>query len=181
MDINFYLFQIINSWAGQDICLDGLAIFFARYFEYVLAFCLLLFLIKNSKKYWPMIWQAILAGIVSRFIFTEIIRWLLPVNRPFVENQVNLLFNYPAQPSFPSGHAAFYFALSAVVFSYNKKAGSLFFVASFLICFSRVFCGIHWPLDILAGAILGIFTAWLIIKKCRGWESNPHGLASRGF
>jgi len=164
MDLNLYLFQIINSWTGQNIYLDSLAIFFARYFEYILVFCLLLFLIKNSKKYWLMIWQAILAGVISRFVFTEIIRWLWPVNRPFIENQVNLCFNYPNQPSFPSGHAAFYFALAAVVYFYNKKAGILFFLSAFLISFSRVFCGIHWPLDILAGALLGLFTAWLIIK-----------------
>ena len=111
-----------------------------------------------------MVWQAILAGIVSRLFFTELIRWILPKSRPFIENDVNLLLIRDATSSFPSGHAAFYFALATVIYFYNKKAGLLFFLASFLIVLSRVFVGIHWPLDILAGALVGIFSGWLVIK-----------------
>ena len=164
MNIDFYIFQQINALAGQYAWLNGLGIFFAKYFGYILVFCLFLFLLKNFEKYWQIIWQAILAGILSRLVFTEIIRWLLPKARPFIENDVNLLLNHASTSAFPSGHAAFYFALSSVVYFYNKKIGLLFFIASFLICISRVFCGIHWPLDILAGAVVGIFSGWLIIK-----------------
>jgi len=164
MDIDFYLFQQINGLAGQYTWLDGLGIFFAKYFEYVLVFCLFLFLLKNFKKYLPMVTQAIFAGIISRLFFTEIIRWFFPKDRPFIENSINLLLNHAPTSAFPSGHAAFYFAISSVVYFYNKKVGILFFLASFLISISRVFCGIHWPLDILAGAIVGIFSGWLIIK-----------------
>ena len=163
VDIDFFLFQQINGWAGQYHWLDSLGIFFADYFGYILVLCLFLFLVKSFKKYWPLVWQAITAGIVARLFFTEIIRWILPRHRPFVENDVHLLLDYINQSAFPSGHAAFYFAISTVVYFYNKKTGILFFGASFLICLSRVFCGIHWPLDILAGAIVGIFSGWLII------------------
>ncbi|MCK4453960.1 phosphatase PAP2 family protein [Candidatus Parcubacteria bacterium] len=164
MNIDLYIFQQINALAGQYAWLDTLGIFFARYFEYALVFCLFLFLVKNFKRYWPMVWQAIFAGIISRLIFTEIIRWLWWKPRPFVENHINLLLSHTNSAAFPSGHAAFYFAISSVVYFYNKKAGIIFFLASFLICLSRVFCGIHWPLDILAGAIVGILSSWLIIK-----------------
>ena len=164
MDIDFYLFQIINNWAGQYVWLDSLGIFFAKYFEYALVFCLFFFLVKNFKRYWPMVWQAILAGILSRLVFTEIIRWILPKARPFIDNDVNLLLTHAPTSAFPSGHAAFYFALSTIIYFYNKRAGILFFIASFLICLARVFCGIHWPLDIFAGAVIGVFSSWLIIK-----------------
>ncbi len=163
-NIDFYIFQQINNWAGQWAWIDMLGIFFAKYFGYILVFCLFLFLIKNSKKYWQMVWQAIFAGIISRLVFTEIIRWIFPKSRPFIENNVNLLLNHTNSSAFPSGHAAFYFAISSVIYFYNKKIGILFFTASFLICLARVFCGIHWPLDILAGVLLGIFSGWLIIK-----------------
>ncbi|MCK4520643.1 phosphatase PAP2 family protein [Candidatus Parcubacteria bacterium] len=164
MDIDFYLFQIVNNWAGQYAWLDSLGIFFAKYFEYALVFCLFFFLVKNFKRYWPMVWQAILAGILSRLVFTEIIRWILPKARPFIDNDVNLLLTHAPTSAFPSGHAAFYFALSTIIYFYNKRAGILFFIASFLICLARVFCGIHWPLDIFAGAVIGVFSSWLIIK-----------------
>lgn len=166
--MDLLLFQKVNQFASRWLCLDTLAIFFAKYFEYVLILCLLFFLIRNLKKYWPMILQAFLAAILARFVIVEIIRYFLPKSRPFVENHVNLLIPYNQyESSFPSGHAAFYFALSTVVYSYNKKAGSLFFLASFLIVLSRVFVGIHWPSDIIVGALIGIFSGWLIIILSR--------------
>lgn len=161
--LDFYIFHQLNQFALKKLWLDTLFIFFAQYFEYILLFILLLFLVRNCKKYWPMVFLAFFAAFLARFGVTEIIRYLLPRFRPFVENSVNLLINYPVgEPSFPSGHASFYFALSTVIYFYNKKAGIGFFLASFLIAISRVICGIHWPLDILIGALVGIFSGMLI-------------------
>lgn len=164
MNLDFYLFQKINQFAGQYIYLDSLAIFFAKYFEYVLIFCLFSFLLKNFKKYWLMVVQGLGAAILARFIIVDFIRWLWYRPRPFVENHINLLIDKLNQASFPSGHAAFYFAISTIVYFYNKKASAFFFIASFLISISRVFVGIHWPFDILAGAIIGILSGWFIYK-----------------
>ena len=165
MNIDLFLTQFINQFAGKSACLDDTAIFFGKYFEYFLLFFLLLFLAKSFKKYWPMVVQAFSAAILSRFVITNIIRWLFPRPRPFVELHFNPLINQnPAEASFPSGHAAFYFAVSIIIYSYNKKAGFLFFLASFLISFSRIFCGLHWPSDILGGAVIGIISGIIILK-----------------
>ena len=188
MNLDFYIFEKINQFASQYDFLDKLAIFFAKYFEYFLILFLLLFLIKNPaperssvldqsrtapmesglvrglKKYWLMIGQAFGAAILSRFVITNIIRWIWERPRPFVENQVNLLISHELTSSFPSGHAAFYFALSTVIYFYNKKVGVLFFIGSFLITLARVFSGVHWPSDILVGALTGIFSGWLVFK-----------------
>ena len=173
MNIDLFLFRFINQFAGKSVCLDDLAIFLARYFEYFLIFGLFLFLAKSFKKYWPMIVQSFAAAIFSRLIITELIRWLWPKTRPFVADNVNLLFNYnPLEASFPSGHAAFYFAIATVVYFYNKKAGLGFFFASFLISLARVFSGIHWPSDIIAGALVGMFSGWLIIVFSRRFFRN---------
>ncbi len=164
MNIDIFLFNKINGLAGKSACLDGTAIFFARYFEYFLIFVLLLSLVKNARKYWPMVVQAFSGAVLARLVITNIIRWLFPRPRPFVELHINPLFNYnPLESSFPSGHAAFYFAISTVVYSWNKKAGILFYIASFFIAIARVFSGIHWPSDILAGAAVGILSGWLIV------------------
>lgn len=191
LNFDFYIFQQINQFAGKNIWLDALMVFCAKYLEYFLIFFLFLFLfsfslrktsdvsgtrderkpevkrLKNLKKYWLMVVVAVLAGGFSRLVVVNIIRWLWFRPRPFVAldaNSVNLIFQHPNIASFPSGHAAFYFALSAVIYFYNKKAGKLFFFISFLISFARVFSGIHWPLDILVGAIIGTFFGWLAIK-----------------
>jgi len=161
--MDLYSFNLLNQFAGRWFWLDSLGIFFAKYFEYVLIFCLLLFLLVKFKKYWKMVFQALLSAFLARFVIVELIRWLWQRPRPFIENNVNLLLTHNSA-SFPSGHAAFYFALSTIVFLYNKKAGVLFYIASFLICLARVFTGLHWPTDILAGAVIGIIFGWLVNK-----------------
>lgn len=174
MNLDFLIFHFLNQFTKKYSFLDFLAIFFAQYFGYVLIFSLFLFLIK-SKKHWLMIFQSFLAAIFARFFLVEIIRFFYFRPRPFVENQVNLLFNYePTKSSFPSGHAAFYFAIATVVFLYFKKnypqrkfcwGISLgFFLASFIISLARVFSGIHWPSDILVGAIIGVLSGYAVYR-----------------
>jgi len=157
------LFNLINQFALTWFWLDVLAIFLAEYFGYVLLFSLLLFLAIGFRKYFKMIIEAIISAILARFVIVELIRWIWQRPRPFVENNVNLLLSHNSA-SFPSGHAAFFFAVSTIVYLYNKKAGILFFLSSFLICLARVFTGIHWPLDIFAGAVVGVLSGYLIHK-----------------
>lgn len=162
--LDYLIFEKINDLAGKWQLLDAFAIFFAKYFNYFLIFLIFLFLFKNFKKYWSIIEKATLAGILSRLGFAEIIYFFWKRPRPFMGHKVNLLINYPSNPSFPSGHAAFYFAFSTIIYFYNKKAGILFFLASFLISFSRVFCGIHWPSDIMGGLLIGVISGFIILK-----------------
>jgi undecaprenyl-diphosphatase len=172
--IDYLIFEKINSLAGKYPVLDSTAIFFAKYFDYFLILLVFLFLIKNFKKYWRPVVKTVSAGVLARLVFTEIIRFFYKRPRPFVENKVNLLLNHSSSSSFPSGHAAFYFAMATVVFLYYKKvyprpkfwwgAGLLFFLASFLISFSRVFVGIHWPSDIMGGVVVGVISGIIILK-----------------
>ena len=161
--MDLYLFNLINQFALKWLWLDTLGIFFADYFEYVLVGCLFLFLAVAFRKYLKMVIQAFLSAVLARFVIVNFIRWIWQRPRPFMDNHVNLLLTHNSS-SFPSGHAAFFFALSTIVYLYNKKAGILFFIASFLICLARVFVGIHWPSDVLAGAIVGVFSGWLVYK-----------------
>lgn len=162
--IDYFIFQKINGLAGKSVCIDSLGIFFAEYLGYFLVAILFLFLLKNSKKYRPIVIKGLISAFFARFGITELIRFLWDRSRPFVENNVNLLLNHPATSSFPSGHAAFYFGLSTIVYFYNKKLGILFLISSSLISISRVFVGVHWPSDVLAGAVIGIFSGWIVNK-----------------
>jgi len=158
------IFQQINNFALRFFWLDKIAIFCAKFLPYILIGSLFILLIKNFKKYYKIIIQALISGIFARFIIVEIIRFIWYRPRPFILNSVNLLINHSSSGSFPSGHASFFFALSTLIYLYNKKTGILFLIASFLISVSRVFCGVHWPFDILVGALIGVFSA-LLIKK----------------
>jgi len=162
--MDYLIFQKLNSFVGQYPLIDFLAIFSANYLGYVLILILFIYFLKDSKKYKPILINSLLAAFFSRFIITEIIRFFWERPRPFINNSVNLLLEHSASPSFPSGHAAFFFALSAMVYLYNKKAGIWFLITSFLISVSRVYGGIHWPSDILAGALIGIISAYFFHK-----------------
>lgn len=153
-----YLFNLINQFALKWVWLDCLGFFFAEILPYFLFLIILILAIKNYK----IAIQAIGAGILARII-VEFIRLIWHRPRPFVYNNVNLLFEHNGY-SFPSGHAVFFFAVSAVIYLYNKKLGIFFFISSILIVLARVFSGIHWPSDVLAGAILGIVVGYLVYK-----------------
>jgi undecaprenyl-diphosphatase len=163
MNIDLSIFNLVNQFAGRWAWLDYCAMFCADMLGYVLIFVLVLFLAINYRKYWKMVLEAIIAAVFTRFVLTTIIRWLWFRPRPFVAlNFLPLIEQSPKEGAFPSGHASFFFALSTIVYFYNKKAGAVFYVASFLIIISRVFVGVHWPSDILAGALLGILMGWIL-------------------
>jgi len=161
--MDLFLFKIINNLAGKWVFLDFLGVFFAKYSEYVLWLILVCLVLIKFKKYWKMIVEAMVSGILARFVITNIIRWIWSRPRPFnILENINLLLPQKTEPSFPSGHASFYFAISTVVYLYNKKLGYLFFAVTFLMGLARVFVGYHWPFDILAGAVIGIFSGLVV-------------------
>ena len=139
---------------------DYLIIFSAKYLGYsLLAVFLLLFLLNRDKYFF---FVPLISALVSRFVFTEVIRLLYFRPRPFVESGISPLFDHAPTASFPSGHAAFFFALSAGVYSFNKKAGLWFFAASATIGLARVLAGVHYFTDVLGGLAVGVFSFWLV-------------------
>ncbi len=157
------IFKFINGFAFKWVWLDMLGIFLSKYLIYLGAIILILFLLRFQKN-WKMVVIALASGLVARFLITDAIRTLRPRLRPFNINDINLLIDRVNQNSFPSGHASFGFAVATVVYLWNKKWGLVFFGAAVLISIARVFAGVHWPADIIAGAGVGIFSGWLINK-----------------
>ena len=69
------------------------------------------------------------------------------------------LVHVPHDASFPSGHAATSFAAATILTFAFPRLGAPLFVLAAAVAFSRVYDGVHYPLDILGGAALGIFVA----------------------
>ncbi len=140
--------------------MELIIIFSAKYLSYVLLAVLLILFFKNRKK--DFLFISLISALISRFVFTEIIRFFYFRPRPFIEKGVMPLFEHEASASFPSGHAAFFFALSAGIYYYNKKAGLWFFAGSAVIGLARVFAGVHYFTDVLGGLAIGFFSFWLV-------------------
>ncbi|OGN16844.1 MAG: hypothetical protein A3C81_02220 [Candidatus Yanofskybacteria bacterium RIFCSPHIGHO2_02_FULL_46_19] len=160
--MNLYLFQLINSFAGRYSWLDKLGIFFADWFAYLVILSLLVIAWRHR---WPKQLLVIPFGsAVAARVVVEIIRFFYHHPRPFVVLADTHKLLDESSYSFPSGHASFFFALATGIYFYNKKLGACYLLLATVISIARVFAGIHWPLDILAGAGLGIATAYLTAR-----------------
>lgn len=166
MNFDISFFQLINSLAGKSKILDWLGIFLAEYLGYFLILLAVLLIVtrKNWKERFYFFSLTVLLIILARGIITELIRFFYSRPRPFSVLEIQPLLQHGAAGSFPSGHMAFYFALALAVFFINKRWGWRFLVVALVIGLARIFVGVHWPLDIVGGIIIGIVSA-LLIKK----------------
>ena len=161
-DINLEGFRFINNLAGHGVWLDRFMIFAADQMGYLMILGVMFLAWKSSNKFKVLI-ITFGSAIIARAVFVEFIRYFIYSPRPFaILENVNQLIAHEPTSSFPSGHASFFFALAMGVYLYNKKAGTAFLWLAALIGFARIFTGVHWPLDILAGAGLGVVTAILV-------------------
>lgn len=77
------------------------------------------------------------------------------------------LVHLPHDGSFPSGHAATSFACASVLSRVAPRLSVPLFALAIAIAFSRVYNAVHYPLDVLGGAVLGVLTALLLLRAGR--------------
>lgn len=174
MALDIQLFYLLNSLAGKSQFFDNIIIFLASYFPYILivVFLALVFFSQHQKLEKLEILLTIgISSVVARFGVTEVIRFFYHRPRPFLTLQAHQLLTDGAW-SFPSGHATFFFAMATATYLYNKKWGILFFIGATLITVSRVIAGIHYPSDIIGGAIIGIAVAYIVFYFVRKFVST---------
>jgi len=171
MFADIWLTASINSFVLHYSWLDFLGIFLANYLPFILVIVFIILGLKNVRDSlssraglpfrWLMLFEGFLAGFWGFFIAGAIgFLWNRP--RPFVLGDAQLIVSHAASPAYPSTHASIFFALSTIVFLYNKKVGFWFLLASVVMSLARVFCGLHWFSDVLAGMGLGIFIGLVV-------------------
>lgn len=84
--------------------------------------------------------------------------------------------------SFPSSHVLNVFMLATVAFRFHRGAGLTVALGGFLVAWSRVYCGSHWPGDLPASILLGVAVGWTAtgfvgwLFRRRGWSGFPESV-----
>ncbi len=115
---------------------------------------------------------------ISVFI-KETVQRLRPVHEPALENLVHNVLRKGGLHGFVSSHASNTFAIyvfTSRIFK-NKSYSLLLLFWAIVVSYSRIYSGVHYPLDIICGAILGIFIGWLMFKAMLFVDN--HFLAAR--
>ena len=136
---------------------------------------LLFFAIFNFKKNtcWWIIFAAgtvYISNFLSANIIKETLFRLRPCNDPDLADTVRVLVTYrPQSSSFVSSHATNHFAMAAFFyFTMEKFIGKwslLFFLWAFSICYAQVYVGVHFPIDVICGGLIGFVFGYLSARS----------------
>jgi len=124
---------------------------------------LVFYFLRGTKKEGKILAMSIISGILA-WVISVIVKDLIPgAIRPFIQRGFPpLTLTIPQDPSFPSGHTALSFGISAYVYLRRHKAGAVFIILSILVAVGRIVSNVHFPIDVAGGVILGIFSALLV-------------------
>ncbi|OHA01356.1 MAG: hypothetical protein A3C11_01770 [Candidatus Sungbacteria bacterium RIFCSPHIGHO2_02_FULL_49_12] len=166
-DISF--FHYLNSLAGQSSGFDFIVVLVGQYVPYVLGFLPFLLFRKQgwSKETRSHVGFIYAYAIIARFVVTPIIRYFIISPRPFLTPGVRQLIFNETSSSFPSGHAVFFFALATGLWFYDRRLGLIAGIVALLVSTARVIAGVHWPVDIVGGFVVGVGVTWIceVLRK----------------
>ncbi|MDP4284380.1 MAG: phosphatase PAP2 family protein [Bacteroidota bacterium] len=135
------------------------------------AFIIILLIVKFKKQSWLLILLIIPLIVMSDQLASGLIKPLLHRLRPSHEPNLDQLLHYVNQYrgglySFPSSHACNFFAwvtyLSVTTVKKIKWLPYLLIPVALFVSYSRIYLGVHYPSDIIGGAILGTFLGWVV-------------------
>lgn len=123
--------------------------------------CLILLVFSKTRKVG---FVALISLGICIFINNAVLKVLIERERPFQSySNIIALIPIPHDSSFPSGHTCSSFAVAGILAKYlDRKYGIAAYTLAGLIAFSRLYVGVHYPTDVLAGMLLGIVGSHII-------------------
>lgn len=173
-NINEQLFLFINGGAGYFHTLDYFFLFVTNVWVplLVVGSFLYFFIILPVRKTDPLerlnaikLAGLLLLSLALVLVVVQFIKVMVAFPRPaqLIEN-LQTLSVFGSYDSFPSAHAAFAFAVASFIYLYSKSAGSVVYAMAIFIGISRIYVGVHFPLDVLVGALIGSGISWGVVS-----------------
>jgi len=150
-------------------------------------FLIVFILVNFGLKAWPLIVTIILTVVITdqgSNIIKSLVGRLRPCNDPALSHYVRLLLNRcPSSESFTSNHAANHFGAAFLFYftlkPYFKKWAYLFFVWAATIAYAQVYVGVHYPFDVLSGAVFGGFIGTAMAYTFNKYIGLPELMGNR--
>ncbi|BAK54765.1 MULTISPECIES: undecaprenyl-diphosphatase SepP [Sulfurisphaera] len=158
--LNVLLFKIINY--HQIALLNSFFVFFSKYGrEYVwIPLTAILLIFKRTRR----IAITLAASFILAIILGEASKIIMAQLRPFYYIHADLLVPPPHDYSYPSGHALIVGDGAMVLYKTSPRWLWIpFFIEALIVSYSRVYVGVHWPIDILGGWLLGSWIAYFTV------------------
>lgn len=162
--MNENLFRIVNDLGKQNTFLNPYFIFIAEYMVIFLALAVLIFWFTRVYKNRIMVICAIITFVIAEII-GKIAGEIHSNHQPFAElNNVNQLIEKAVDNSFPSDHTILFFSFCVTFCLFKGARGSFWIVLALLVGISRIWVGVHYPADILAGALISSSSALIVFR-----------------
>lgn len=169
--MNMEFFRLINNLAYQNSVLDKIMIFFSKDVPYIFMVVIaIVFILGVSKKNADYRKIAVSTFVITaiNLLLSFIIGGIYYENRPFVNNEVNLLYTHVEDASFPSDHATGTMSIALGLGKYNKLFSVILAILSVIVGVSRVYVGHHYPMDIIGAYIMVWTSSYIYNFKLRG-------------
>ncbi|MED0888935.1 undecaprenyl-diphosphatase [Bacillus mycoides] len=172
--MNYTVFQWINNFAGSSKLLDTLMIAITNSAAYVAILFMLILWFNNGKKenairkQYTMLYTTLSVSIA--LLVNVLIHAVYYHPRPFITHHVNQLVPHAADSSFVSDHSVLVFSIAFVFILRGEKLKYIALIWAILVGVSRMYVGVHYPLDILGAAFLTFITSGLVMQSARIFE-----------
>jgi len=148
-------------FALRSPMLDSIFIAIGSYYVFyvLIAGPAIFMLLKNRKNFWNFIYT-----VAGAYFLSLLLKYIIHRPRPLEENRL-LETIIESDPSFPSTHATIFFAMATLLsFLYPKHKYWILGVAA-VITFTRLYLGLHYLSDVVAGGMMGVFIGYYFCKR----------------
>lgn len=126
-----------------------------------------------KKKYRKSGFCILVSLLTTALLGNVVLKNVIARERPcWGDSTIPLLISNPTDYSFPSGHTMASFAAATAIFLKYKRAGVIAYLLATGIAFSRVYCYVHYPSDVIVGMLVGITVAILCCKMMEEGKSS---------